>query len=68
MAVAPSGLTRTDFVLQPVRSADQALLVEQTWQTVSPERFDRFQQLLDAPPNPSERLQRTMNVPRPWQA
>ena len=67
-AVSASGLTRTDFVLQAARAAAQELLVEQTWQTVSSEQLEQFHRLLDAPPDPNERLRRTMAAPRPWQA
>jgi uncharacterized protein (DUF1778 family) len=66
-AVSASGLTRTDFVLQAARTAAQQVLVEQAWCSVSPERFEAFQRELDAPPQPNERLRRTMAAPRPWQ-
>jgi uncharacterized protein (DUF1778 family) len=67
-AVRASGLTRTDFVLQAARTAAQQLLMEQAWCSVSPEQFEAFQQALDAPPSPNERLQRTLAAPRPWQS
>ncbi|MFZ9464246.1 MAG: DUF1778 domain-containing protein [Vulcanococcus sp.] len=67
-AVSASGLTRTDFVLQAARAAAQQVLVEQAWCSVEPERFAAFQQALDAPAKPNERLRRTMAAPRPWQA
>lgn len=66
-AVRTSGLTRTDFVLQAARNAARELLVQQVWQAISPEQFDQFLRQLDAPPTPSDRLQRTMTAPRPWQ-
>jgi uncharacterized protein (DUF1778 family) len=66
-AVHASGLSRTDFVLKAARAAAQELLVEQAWQTVSAEQLEHFHRLLDAPPTPNERLQRTMAAPRPWQ-
>jgi uncharacterized protein (DUF1778 family) len=66
-AVRTSGLTRTDFVLQAARNAARELLVQQAWQAVSPEHFDQFLRQLDAPPSPTDRLQRTMTAPRPWQ-
>jgi len=66
-AVRSSGLTRTDFVLQAARNAARELLVQQAWQAVSPEHFDQFLRQLDAPPSPTDRLQRTMTAPRPWQ-
>ncbi|MCS5694300.1 DUF1778 domain-containing protein [Cyanobium sp. FGCU-6] len=66
-AVHASGLTRTDFVLQAARTAARELLVQQSWQAVSSEQFDQLLGQLDAPPSPSDRLQRTMTAPRPWQ-
>jgi len=33
--------------------------VQQAWQAISPEQFDLFLRQLDAPPTPSDRLQRT---------
>jgi uncharacterized protein (DUF1778 family) len=64
-AVSASGLTRTDFVLQAARVAAQELLVEQVWCSVPSEPFEAFRRLLDAPPNPSSRLQSTMASPSP---
>lgn len=66
-AVSASGLTRTDFVLQAARAAAQQMLVEQAWCTVEPERFASFQQALDAPAKPNQRLRQTMAAPRPWE-
>jgi uncharacterized protein (DUF1778 family) len=66
-AVHASGLTRTDFVLQAARSAARELLVQQSWQAVSLEQFAQGLCHLVAPPGPSDRLQRTMTAPRPWQ-
>jgi uncharacterized protein (DUF1778 family) len=66
-AVSASGLTRTDFVLLAARVAAQELLVEQVWCSVASEPYEAFRRLLDAPPNPSSRLQSTMASPRPWQ-
>ena len=67
-AVSASGLTRTDFVLQAARAAAQQVLVEQAWCSVEPEHFAAFQQALDAPAKPNERLRQTLAAPRPWQA
>ena len=67
-AVTASGLSRTDFVLQAARSAAQEVLVEQAWCTLPADRFQQFLHQLDAPPKPNERLRRTMNAARPWQA
>ena len=44
------------------------VLGDKTWQIASPEEFDRLQQFFDAPPNPNERLRRTMNTPSRWKA
>ena len=67
-AVSASGLTRSDVVLQAARAAAQELLVEQAWSAMVPEAYEAFRRQLDAPANPNERLRRTMDAPRPWQA
>jgi len=55
-AVNASGLTRTDFVLQPARLAAQELLIEQTWPSVGAEAFERFAAALEGPAHANERL------------
>ncbi len=61
------GKTRTDFVLDAARQAAEAALVEQTILSVSPQAYAAFVALLDAPPQPNERLRRTLQTPAPWE-
>lgn len=65
-AAEAQGKTRTNFILEAARKAAQEALLDQTYLAVSPEVFAEFKRLLDAPPNPNERLQRTMRTPPPW--
>lgn len=60
------GKTRTDFVLDAARRAAEEALLERTLFVVSPEALAEFSGLLDAAPNPNERLRRLMQTPAPW--
>lgn len=61
------GKTRTDFVLDAARQAAEVALIEQTTLSVTPQAFAAFVALLDAPPQPNERLRRTAQTPPPWE-
>ena len=66
-AAAITGKTRTDFVLEAAcRAAEQALL-DRTVFTVSPDAYADFLSRLDDPPEPNERLRRTMRAVPPWE-
>lgn len=65
-AAKASGKTRTDFILGAARRAAEDELLDRTIFVVSPESYSKFLALLDAPPQPSERLKRTMRTPPPW--
>jgi uncharacterized protein (DUF1778 family) len=60
------GKNRTDFVLEAARRAAEDALLDRTVFTVSPEAYAEFLARLDAPPQPNERLRRTMRTPAPW--
>lgn len=62
-----TGKTRTDFVLEAARQAAQEALLDRTVITVSPEAYAAFLKRLDAPPQPNERLRRTMQRTPPWE-
>lgn len=64
-AARASGKTRTDFILDAVRRVAENTLLEQTLIRVSPDAFDAFLTRLDAPPQPNERLSKTMQTPPP---
>ncbi len=61
------GKNRTDFILDAARRAAQEALLDRTMLTVSPETYAEFLARLDAPPQPNERLSRTMQTPAPWE-
>ena len=67
-AAQSSGKTRTDFILSAARRAAEAELLDRSLFVVSPQRYAQFLALLDAPPQPNEALQRTMQAPPPWSA
>jgi uncharacterized protein (DUF1778 family) len=61
-----AGKNRTDFVLEAARRAAEDALLDRTVFTVGPEAYAEFLARLDAPPQPNERLRRTMRTPAPW--
>lgn len=60
------GKNRTDFVLEAASRAAEDALLDRTVFTVSPEVYAEFLARLDAPPQPNERLRRTMRTPAQW--
>jgi len=66
-AAALLGKNRTDFVLDAARRAAEDALIDRTIIRVSPEVHAEFLARLDAPPQPNERLRRTMQTPAPWE-
>ncbi len=61
------GKNRTDFMLDAARGAAEEALLDRTIFTVSPKAYAEFLARLDAPPQPNERLRRTMRTPAPWE-
>ena len=60
------GKNRTDFVLDAARAAAEDALLDQTVIRAEPEAYAVFIAALDAPPQPNERLRKTMQSPLPW--
>jgi uncharacterized protein (DUF1778 family) len=61
------GKTRTDFVLDAAKRAAAEALLDRIIIGAGPEAYDAFLARLDAPPQPNERLRRTMQTPAPWE-
>ena len=59
------GKNRTDFMLDAARRAAEDALLDRTIFTVSPKAYAEFLARLDAPPQPNERLRRTMRTSAP---
>jgi uncharacterized protein (DUF1778 family) len=65
-AAALMGKTRTDFVLEAARRAAIDALTERTLFTVDEDTYAKFLAALDAPPEPNDKLRRTMQTTAPW--
>ena len=61
------GKNRTEFMLDAARRAAEETLLDRTIFTVSPKAYAEFLARLDAPPQPNERLRRTMRTSAPWE-
>jgi uncharacterized protein (DUF1778 family) len=66
-AAALVGKNRTDFVLDAARHAAEDTLLDRTIFAVSPKAYADFLARLDAPPQPNERLRRSLQTPAPWE-
>jgi uncharacterized protein (DUF1778 family) len=66
-AAALTGKNRTDFVLDAARQAAEDALLDRTVFTLSPKAYADFLARLDAPPQPNERLRRSLKTPAPWE-
>lgn len=65
-AAKSAGTTRTDFILTAARRAAEQELLDRSIFLVSPAAYSKFLALLDAPPQPSERLRQTLAAMPPW--
>jgi uncharacterized protein (DUF1778 family) len=61
------GKNRTDFMLDAARRVAEDTLLDRTIFTVSPKAYAEFLARLDAPPQPNERLLKTMRTSAPWE-
>ncbi len=61
-----AGKNRTDFVLEAARRAAEDALLDRTVFSVSSKAYAEFLKRLDAPPQPNDRLRRTMRTKAPW--
>ena len=66
MAAQLKGKNRTDFILEAARNAAEETLLERTIFWTTPEKHEKFIELLDAPPAPNQRLRKTMQTIAPW--
>lgn len=65
-AAQAQGKNRTDFILDAARRAAEEALLDRLIISVSPEAYADFLARIEAPPQPNERLRRTMQTPTPW--
>jgi uncharacterized protein (DUF1778 family) len=62
------GKTRTDFMLEAAKRAAEEALLDRTILSASPSAYAEFLARLDAPPQPNERLRRSLTTKAPWDA
>jgi uncharacterized protein (DUF1778 family) len=60
------GKNRTDFVLDAARHAAEDALLDRTVFVVNSKAYAEFIARLDAPPQPNERLRRSLKTVAPW--
>ena len=60
------GKSRSDFVVEAAYQEAHRILLDRTVFTLDDEAFARFEALLDAPPEPSDRLRKLLTSPTPW--
>jgi uncharacterized protein (DUF1778 family) len=60
------GRSRSDFMLEASCRAAEDVLLDQTYFGVSESTYAEFQALLDAPPQATDRLRRTLSAKSPW--
>jgi uncharacterized protein (DUF1778 family) len=61
------GKNRTDFVLEAARHAAEDALLDRTVFAVNRKAYAEYLARLDAPPQPNERLRRSMKTRAPWE-
>ncbi len=61
------GKNRTDFVLDAARHAAEDALLDRTLFVVNSKAYAEFIARLDAPPQPNERLRRSLKTAAPWE-
>lgn len=66
-AAKSRGKNLTDFILESARIAAEDILLDQVIMVIGPQAFEQFQTRLDMPPNPNDRLRKTMLTPAPWE-
>jgi uncharacterized protein (DUF1778 family) len=66
-AAASAGKNRTDFILDAARHAAEDALLDSTVLAFSPKAYTDFLARLDAPPQPNQRLRRSLQTPAPWE-
>ena len=62
------GRSRSDFMLEAACRQAEDVLLDQTYFALDAKGFTAFQDMLDKPPAPTDRLRRTLKAEAPWAA
>lgn len=60
------GKNRSDFMLEAACERAQAVVLDQVHFTLDADKFQKFLDLLDAPPKPNPGLERLFALKAPW--
>jgi uncharacterized protein (DUF1778 family) len=60
------GRSRSDFMLEAACRQAEDVLLDQTYFALDAKGFAAFQDMLDSPPAPTDRLRRTLKAQAPW--
>ena len=60
------GRSRSDFMLEAACRQAEDVLLDQTYFALNAKSFASFQDMLDTPPAPTDRLRRTLKAQAPW--
>ena len=61
-----TGKNRTDFILDAARQTAHTVLIDRTLVPVSEQAYTAFLSLLDAQPQPNDRLRKSLQTPAVW--
>ena len=61
-----SGKSRSEFMLEAARRAANDAILDRTLLRLEPAAFARFVAMLDAPPQPNEKLRKLLGTTPPW--
>lgn len=61
------GRTRSDFMLEASCQKAEDVLLDQVFFPLDAKAFQKFQDMLDAPPKPTDRLRRLLATKAPWE-
>jgi uncharacterized protein (DUF1778 family) len=65
-AARVQGKSRSEFMREAACRKAEEVLLDQTFFVLDDDAFDRFQEMLDNPPEPSEGLRKLMSMKPPW--
>ncbi|HTZ59437.1 MAG TPA: DUF1778 domain-containing protein [Acidobacteriaceae bacterium] len=61
-----AGKNRTDFVLDAARQAAENTILDRVILNFNAKAYAELVARLDAPPNPNQKLKRSLQTPAPW--
>ena len=67
-AAEAQGRNRSEFMLEAACEKAQQVLLDRSFFALDQKRYQKFIELLDAPPNANARLMRLLATKAPWEA